>query len=134
MMVNQVCWYIVKDERVIAVSMAEPCAVDAASREEIVIKSNYYEANLPLIKSIDGAGRIELKTIVIGEIEQVATDFIRVRIRSETFTGSVKLNVLGTVVEKGVGEVMEIEALPNYPVSVSIEPSAEYVGIIRRCS
>jgi hypothetical protein len=133
-MVQQTCWYIVKDDKVIAVSLAEPCAVDAAARGETVIKSNHYEANLPLIKSIDGAGCVQLKTIVTGEIEQVASDFIRVRIRSETFTGHVKINVLGTIVEKGVGEVLEIEALPNYPVTVSFEPSSEYIGIIRRRS
>lgn len=133
-MVEQVCWYIVKDEQVIAVSTAEPCAVDAASRGETVIKSNHYEANLPLIKSIDGAGRVQLKTMVIGELEQIAADLIRVRIRSETFTGRVKLNVLGTIVEKGVREVLEIETLPNYPVTVSFEPSSEYIGIIRGCS
>jgi hypothetical protein len=131
MMANQICWYILKDDRVVAVSMAEPCAVDAAARGETVIKSNHYEANLPLIKSIDGVGRVQLKTMVTGEIEQVAADFIRVRIRSETFKGCVKLNVMGTIVEKGVGEVLEIEALPNYPVTVSFEPSSEYVGIIR---
>lgn len=133
-MANQICWYVVKDDRVVAVSMAEPCAVDAATRGETIIKSNHYEANLPLIKSIDGAGRVQLKTMVTGEIEQVAADFIRVRIRSETFTGHVKLNVMGTIVEKGVGEVLEIEALPNYPVTVSFEPSSEYIGIIRRRS
>jgi hypothetical protein len=133
-MAQQTCWYIVKDDKVVAVSMAEPCAVDAAARGETVIKSNHYEANLPLIKSIDGVGRVQLKTIVIGEIEQVAADLIRVRIRSETFTGRVKLNVLGTIVEKGVGEVLEIETVPNYPVTVSFEPSSEYIGIIRGCS
>lgn len=130
-MAQQTCWYIIKDEQVMAVSMAEPCAVDAADRGETVIKSNHYEANLQLIKSIDGAGHVQLKTMVTGEIEQVAADFIRVRIRSETFTGRVKLNVMGTIVEKGVGEVLEIEPLPNYPVTVSFEPSSEYVGIIR---
>lgn len=133
-MANQICWYIVKDDRVVAVSMAEPCAVDAAARGEIVIKSNHYEANLPLIKSIDGAGRVQLKTMVTGEIEQVASDYIRVRIRSETFTGRVKLNVMGTIVEKGVGEILEIETLPNYPVTVSFEPSSEYIGIVKGCS
>lgn len=133
-MANQICWYIVKDDRVVAVSMAEPCAVDAAARGETVIKSNHYEVNLPLIKSIDGAGRVQLKTMVTGEIEQVASDYIRVRIRSETFTGRVKLNVMGTIVEKGVGEILEIEILPNYPVTVSFEPSSEYIGIVKGCS
>lgn len=133
-MATQICWYIVKDDKVVAVSMAKPCAVDAAARGETVIKSNHYEANLPLIKSIDSAGRVQLKTMVTGEIEQVTSDFIRVRIRSETFTGRVKLNVMGMIVEKGVGEVLEIEALPNYPVTVSFEPSSEYIGIIRRRS
>lgn len=133
-MVEQVCWYIVKDGQVIAVSTAEPCTVDAASRGETIIKSNRYETNLSLIKSIDDAGRVQLKTTVTGQLEQVAADLLRVRISSETFTGRVKLNVMGTIVEKGVGEVLEVETLPNYPVTISFEPSTEYVGMIRGCS
>lgn len=133
-MVDRVCWYIVKGEQVIAVSTAEPCAVDAASRGETIIKSNRYETDLPLIKSVDSAGRVLLKTMVTGQLEQVAADLLRVRIRSETFTGRVKLKVLDMIVDAGVGEVLEIETLPNYPVTVSFEPSSEYIGIIRGCS
>lgn len=130
-MIEKVCWYIVKDEKVMAVSLAQPCAVDAAARGETVIKSNWYEDNLLLIKSVDEAGKVQLKHVVTGEIETVAADLIRVHIKSETFTGSAKLNVLGTLVDKKVGEVLEIETLPNYSLVVSFEPSQEYVGVIK---
>jgi hypothetical protein len=130
-MIEKVCWYIAKDEKVMAVSLAQPCAVDTAARGETVIKSNWYEDNLLLIKSVDEAGKVQLKHVVTGEIEKVADDLIRVHIKSETFTGSAKLNVLGMLVDKKVGEVLEIETLPNYPLVVSFEPSQEYVGVIK---
>lgn len=128
---EKVCWYIVKDGKVMAVSLAQPCAVDAATRGEKVIKSNYYEDNLFLIKSVDEAGNVQLKHLVTGEIEKVAADLVRVHTRSETFTGRVTLNVLGTTVDKGVGEVLEITVLPNYPFAVCFEPSSEYVGVVK---